>query len=78
LPPSATRQNSDLMHELAIFLVHESTMRFADPNTDLALRTHDKAQDEAADWLAGHLLPREVLLHIKATGLTDLLAASPA
>jgi IrrE N-terminal-like domain len=70
---SAARQNSDLMHELAhIFLGHKPTMLFVDPNTDLALRTHDKAQEEEANWLAGCLLlPREVLLHIKSTGLSD-------
>jgi hypothetical protein len=70
---SAARQNSDLMHELAhIFLGHKPTMLFLDPNTDLALRTHDKAQEEEANWLAGCLLlPRGVLLHIKSTGLTD-------
>ena len=70
---SAARQNSDLMHELAhIFLGHKPTMLFVDPNTDLALRTHDKAQEEEANWLAGCLLlPRDVLVHIKATGLSD-------
>jgi IrrE N-terminal-like domain len=70
---SAARQNSDLMHELAhIFLGHKPTMLFVDPNADLALRTHDKAQEEEANWLAGCLLlPREVLLHIKVTGLSD-------
>jgi hypothetical protein len=70
---SGARQNSDLMHELAhIFLGHKPTMLFVDPNTDLALRTHDKAQEEEANWLAGCLLlPREVLLHIKTTGLSD-------
>lgn len=70
---SAARQNSDLMHELAhIFLGHKPTMLFVDPSADLALRTHDKAQEEEANWLAGCLLlPREVLLHINATGLGD-------
>jgi hypothetical protein len=70
---SAARQNSDLMHELAhIFLGHKPTMLFVDPNADLALRTHDKAQEEEANWLAGCLLlPREVLLHTKATDLSD-------
>jgi hypothetical protein len=70
---SAARQNSDLMHELAhIFLGHKPTILFVDPNTDLALRSHDKAQEEEANWLAGCLLlPREVLLHIKSTGLTN-------
>ena len=47
-------------------------MLFVDPSTDLALRTHDKAQEEEANWLAGSLLlPREVLLHMKSTGLSD-------
>ena len=70
---SAARQNSDLMHELAhILLGHKPTTVFIDPHTGLALRTHDKNQEEEASWLAGCLmLPREVLLHIKANGLTD-------
>lgn len=70
---STARQNSDLMHELAhILLGHKPTMVFIDPSTGLALRSHDKAQEEEANWLAGCLLlPREVLLHIKSTGLSD-------
>jgi len=70
---SAARQNSDLMHELAhILLGHKPTVVFIDPNTDLSLRTYDKAQEEEANWLAGCLLlPREVLLHIKATHISD-------
>jgi Zn-dependent peptidase ImmA (M78 family) len=61
------------MHELAhIFLGHKPTMLFMDPSADLALRTHDNAQEEEASWLAGCLLlAREVLLHIKATRLSD-------
>jgi hypothetical protein len=70
---SAARQNSDLMHELAhILLGHKPTMMFIDPNTDLALRAHNKAQEEEANWLAGCLLlPREVLLHLKVARLGD-------
>jgi Zn-dependent peptidase ImmA (M78 family) len=70
---SAARQNSDLMHELAhILLAHKPTVVFIDPNTDLSLRTFDKAQEEEADWLGGCLLlPREVLLHVKGTHLSD-------
>jgi IrrE N-terminal-like domain len=73
---SAARQNSDLMHELAhILLGHKPTRVFIDPSTDLALRTHDKVQEEEANWLAGCLLlPRDVLLHIKAEGMTDEVA----
>ena len=45
---------------------------FIDPSTGLALRAHDKAQEEEASWLAGCLLlPREILLHIKHNGLAD-------
>jgi hypothetical protein len=70
---SAARQNSDLMHELAhILLGHKPTVVFIDPNTNISLRTYDKGQEEQANWLAGCLLlPREVLLHIKATRISD-------
>jgi hypothetical protein len=70
---SAARQNSDLMHELAhVLLGHKPTRVFIDPHTGLALRTHDKEQEEEASWLAGSLmLPREVLLHIKANSISD-------
>jgi hypothetical protein len=73
---SAARQNSDLMHELAhILLDHKPTMMFMDPNNDLALRAHNQAQEEEANWLAGCLLlPREVLLYIKSNELGDGLA----
>jgi len=73
---STARQNSDLMHELAhILLGHKPTMMFLDPHNDLALRTHNQSQEEEANWLAGCLLlPREVLLHIKKSGLGDGLA----
>jgi Zn-dependent peptidase ImmA (M78 family) len=50
-------------------------MMFLDPQNDLALRTHDQAQEEEANWLAGCLLlPREVLLHIKKSCLGDGVA----
>lgn len=70
---SEVRQNSDLMHELAhIILGHKPTTVYIDPNTGLALRTHDRTQEEEANWLAGCLLlPRQVLLRIKATRLSD-------
>jgi len=70
---STARQNSDLMHELAhILLGHKPPMIFMDPNHDLVLRSHDQTQEEEANWLAGCLLlPREVLLHIKKTDLSD-------
>jgi uncharacterized protein DUF955 len=73
---SIARQNSDLMHELAhIVLGHKPTMMFVDPNADLAVRSHNQAQEEEANWLSGCLLlPRAVLLHIKAVQLSDSIA----
>jgi len=73
---SAARQNSDLMHELAhILLGHKPTKMFMDPKNDLALRAHNHAQEEEANWLAGCLLlPRLVLLHIKSAQMDDALA----
>lgn len=70
---SPARQNSDLMHELShILLNHEPGMTFVDPNSGLALRAHDKAQEEEASWLAGCLLlPREALLKIKRMNWTE-------
>jgi Zn-dependent peptidase ImmA (M78 family) len=42
------------------------------PTNDLALRAHNQAQEEEANWLAGCLLrPREVLVHIKSNELGD-------
>ncbi len=70
---SPARQNSDLMHELShILLNHEPGMTFVDPNSGLALRSHDKAQEEEAAWLAGCLLlPRDALIKIKRTNWTE-------
>jgi len=70
---SPARQNSDLMHELShLLLGHEPGMTFIDPHSELALRTHDKVQEEEASWLSGCLLlPREALLRIKRIGWTE-------
>jgi len=47
-------------------------MTFVDPNSGLALRSHDKTQEEEASWLAGCLLlPRDALLKIKRTNWTE-------
>jgi IrrE N-terminal-like domain len=69
---SPARQNSDLMHELShLLLNHEPGMTFVDPNSGLAIRAHDKSQEEEAAWLSGCLLlPREALLRIKRMKLT--------
>jgi Zn-dependent peptidase ImmA (M78 family) len=67
------RRNSDLAHELAhLILGHEPSMMFASPGSGIALRTHNKEQEEEANWLAGCLLlPREALLSIRRRRLTD-------
>lgn len=69
---SPARQNSDLMHELShILLNHEPGMTFVDPNSGLAVRAHEKSQEEEASWLAGCLLlPRDALLKIKRMNWT--------
>lgn len=70
---SAARQNSDLMHELAhILLAHEPGMTFIDPQSEMALRTHDNLQEQEAAWLSGCLLlPRDALLRMKRMNWTD-------
>ena len=68
-----TRRNSDLAHELAhLILGHEPSMMFASPGSSIALRTHNKEQEDEAHWLAGCLLlPRDALLSIRRRRMTD-------
>jgi Zn-dependent peptidase ImmA (M78 family) len=68
-----TRRNSDLAHELAhLILGHEPSLMFVSPNSGTVLRTHNKEQEEEANWLAGCLLlPREALLSIRRRRLRD-------
>jgi len=68
-----TRKNSDLAHELAhVILGHEPSMMFASPGSQIALRTHNKVQEDEANWLASCLLlPRDALLSIRRRRLTD-------
>lgn len=70
---AVTRRNSDLAHELAhLILAHEPSMMFVSPDSGIALRTHNKEQEEEANWLAGCLLlPRDALLSIRRRGLSD-------
>jgi Zn-dependent peptidase ImmA (M78 family) len=72
-PHAATRRNSDLAHELAhVILGHEPSMMFASPGSGIALRTHNKEQEDEANWLAGCLLlPRDALLSIRRRRLAD-------
>jgi len=68
-----TRRNSDLAHELAhVILGHEPSMMFASPGSGIALRTHNREQEDEANWLAGCLLlPRDVLFSVRRRRLTD-------
>jgi hypothetical protein len=68
-----TRRNSDLAHELAhVILGHEPSMMFASPGSGIALRTHNKEQEDEASWLAGCLLlPRDALFSIRRRRLSD-------
>jgi Zn-dependent peptidase ImmA (M78 family) len=67
------RQNSDLMHELAhLLLEHVPLKVYIDPNTRVALRHHDKDQEEQANWLSACLLlPRAALERIMQLHLSD-------
>jgi Zn-dependent peptidase ImmA (M78 family) len=66
------RKPSTLMHVLAhLILEHAPGMMFFGEG-GLALRAHDAAQEDEANWLAGCLLlPREALLAARASGMTD-------
>jgi len=72
-----TRRNSDLAHELAhVILGHEPSMMFASPASGIALRTHNKEQEDEANWLAACLLlPRDALFAIRRRRLIDEEAA---
>lgn len=69
---SPERSASDIMHELAhILLEHEPGNVFFGPN-GIALRTHNKDQEDEARWLSGCLLlSRECLFAIRKRRLTD-------
>src|ERR1700722_14622156 len=70
---ASTRTNNSLAHEIShLLLAREPSMMFMAPQSGLSLRTHNKAQEDEANWLAGCiLLPREALLHIRRRGLSD-------
>jgi Zn-dependent peptidase ImmA (M78 family) len=70
---SPERSASDVMHELAhVLLEHEPGNVFFGPN-GMALRTHNKDQEDEARWLSGCLLlPRESLFAIRRRRLSDL------
>ena len=73
-----SRRNSNVAHELAhIILGHEPSLMFASPKSGTALRTHNREQEDEANWLAGCLLlPREALFSIRNRRLSDNEACS--
>jgi Zn-dependent peptidase ImmA (M78 family) len=58
------RFNSNLAHEIAhIMLGHEPSNMFMTAQPEIALRSHNREQEDEANWLAGCiLLPRGALL----------------
>jgi len=70
---AATRTKSSLAHEIAhVILGHEPSTIFITPQSDVSLRTHNRDQEEEANWLAGCiLLPREALLYARRLGLSN-------
>jgi Zn-dependent peptidase ImmA (M78 family) len=70
---SETRTNSSLAHEIAhVILGHDPSMMFVMPQHDIAIRTHNKEQEDEANWLAGCIvLPRDALLHVRRLALSD-------
>lgn len=70
---AATRTNSSLAHEIAhILLGHDPSIMFVMPQSEIVLRTHNKEQEDEANWLSGCiLLPREALLRARRARLTD-------
>jgi hypothetical protein len=68
-----TRRNSNLVHELAhLLLDHEPSQLYMSINSAVALRTHNKDQEEEANWLGGVLLiPREALVRVRRLRKTN-------
>lgn len=69
---SQGRQSSDIMHELAHFILdHQPATIILSADGNLAMRTFDKKQEDEANWLAwALLLSRDALVWAKRTKLT--------
>ena len=70
---SAARQASDLAHELAHRIRgHTAAEVSVSDEGMMLLKNYPKELEEEADWLAGCLLlPREALLFIRKSGMSD-------
>jgi len=74
---SAGRQSSDLMHEIAHYILeHRPSALDVNAVGIMMLNNYDRKQEEEADWLAACLLlPRDALVHIKRR-IPDLVEAA--
>lgn len=71
---SPWRYSSDIMHELShIILGHKpSQIVILTPDSQIALREYNQDLEEEATWLSGCLLlPREALISIKRSGISN-------
>lgn len=68
---SAGRQASDIIHELAHFILeHKPATIILSPDGGLAMRTFNPKQEDEANWLGWSiLLPRSALLKSRRKGL---------
>ena len=74
---SPWRYSSDIMHELShIILAHKpSQIVILSPDSQIAIRDYNHDLEEEATWLSGCLLlPREALISIKRSGITNKAA----
>ena len=67
------RPSTDIMHELAhLLLGHEPSTMFFVGEEDIALRGYNKDAEDEANWMAGALLlPRDVLVYIRTSGMGE-------
>jgi hypothetical protein len=75
---AATRQASDLMHEIAhIVLEHEPAQMMLSPNGHMFMDSYSGQQEEEADWLGAALLvPRDAALAFLARNSNTRSAAA--
>lgn len=68
---SPARQSSDIMHELSHLVIgHDPSQVLLSQDGQIALRSYNQLQEQEAAWLSGCLLlPRDVLLYIKRSGM---------
>lgn len=71
---SIGRQSSDIMHEIShVVLGHDPAKIFISQDKKMAIRTHDRGQEQEASWLAGCLLlPRPALISIGKSAMSNL------